>query len=79
MEQLLNKFRIPVSDVVVIADVTTPPSEDTKAWFDSMINNLVRLDNDPTVNNTIGKIFNSLILIRSFNLNFPNSQCSSSF
>ena len=52
MKQLLDKFRIPVSDVIVIPDITTPPSENTKAWFELMINNLIRLDSDPTINNT---------------------------
>jgi len=56
MKQLLDKFRIPVSDVIVIPDITTPPSENTKAWFESMINELTRLDSDPTINNNNGNI-----------------------
>ena len=50
MKQLFNEFRIPVSDVIVIPDITAPPSEGTKTWFDAMVNNLVRQDNDPPVN-----------------------------
>ena len=33
----MKKFRIAVSDVVVIADVTAPPSATTLAWFDSVM------------------------------------------
>lgn len=61
MKQLLDKFRIPVSDVVVIPDITTPPSGNTKAWFDSMICGLVHLDSDPNINNTNGKKFLNFI------------------
>ena len=48
MRQLLNKFRIPVSDVIVIPDITAPPSSATKTWFDSLTSNLVRRDTDKT-------------------------------
>ena len=50
IKQLLKKFRIPVSDVIVIPDINAPPSEGSKTWFDSMVNHLVRQDNDPPVN-----------------------------
>ncbi len=54
MRLLMNKFRIPVRDVVVIKDVTTPPTAATRAWFDSMTKNLVRRE----PGNTSGIILN---------------------
>jgi len=41
MRLLMNKFRIPIQDVIVIEDITTPPSEATRDWFDSMNKNLI--------------------------------------
>ena len=55
MRQLLNKFRIPVSDVVVIPDVTLPPSSSTKTWFDAFTNEFVRKDDDATVQGSTSK------------------------
>ena len=45
MMQLLAKFRIPVSDVVLISDITLPPQTTTKTWFDNLTKNYVRHDN----------------------------------
>lgn len=42
----MSKFRIPVSDVVVIPDVTLPPATQTKAWFDALTQEFVRKDDD---------------------------------
>ncbi len=47
MRLLLGKFRIPVSDVVVIPDMTYPPSAQTKTWFDALTKDFVRKDDDP--------------------------------
>ena len=55
MKQLLDKFRIPVSDVVVISDVTSPPSYDTKTWFESLTKNLVYQDSDSFNNPFLSK------------------------
>merc|ERR1712071_346799 len=46
MRQLLNKFRIPIQEVIVIPDITAPPSNATKAWFDALTRDLVRKDSD---------------------------------
>jgi hypothetical protein len=48
MRLLLEKFRIPVSDVVVIHDMTHPPSKQTKTWFDNLTSEFVRKDDDPS-------------------------------
>ncbi|XP_046440487.1 bumetanide-sensitive sodium-(potassium)-chloride cotransporter-like [Daphnia pulex] len=48
MRLLLEKFRIPVSDVVVIHDITHSPSKQTKTWFDNLTNEFVRKDDDPS-------------------------------
>ncbi|XP_046634387.1 bumetanide-sensitive sodium-(potassium)-chloride cotransporter-like isoform X2 [Daphnia pulicaria] len=48
MRLLLEKFRIPVSDVVVIHDMTHPPSKQTKIWFDNLTSEFVRKDDDPS-------------------------------
>jgi len=44
MSLLLAKFRIPVSDVVLISDITLPPSTSTKTWFDNLTKEYVRND-----------------------------------
>ncbi|XP_046634308.1 bumetanide-sensitive sodium-(potassium)-chloride cotransporter-like [Daphnia pulicaria] len=49
MRLLLGKFRIPVSDVVVIPDMTYPPSAPTKSWFDALTRDFVRKDDDPSI------------------------------
>lgn len=46
MRLLLSKFRIPVSDVVVLPDITAPPSATTKSWFDALTRDLVRRDEE---------------------------------
>ena len=46
MRLLLSKFRIPVSDVVVVPDMTYPPSNQTKTWFDALTNEFVRRDDE---------------------------------
>nr|CAH0110929.1 unnamed protein product [Daphnia galeata] len=48
MKLLLEKFRIPVSDVVVIHDMTQSPSFQTKTWFDALTKDFVRKDDDPS-------------------------------
>ena len=48
MKFLLEKFRIPVSDVVVIHDITQSPSFQTKTWFDALTKDFVRKDDDPS-------------------------------
>ena len=48
MKLLLEKFRIPVSDVVVIHDITQSPSFQTKTWFDALTKDFVRKDDDPS-------------------------------
>lgn len=53
MKQLMRKFRIPVSDVVVIPDIVTPPSTATRAWFDNLTREFVRKD-DAAVDNSSG-------------------------
>jgi len=55
MRQLLNKFRIDVSDVIVIPDITAPPSATTKAWFDNLTSNLVKRDIDATKDDSNSK------------------------
>lgn len=52
MRLLLSKFRIPVSDVVVIPDMTYPPSAQTKNWFDALTHDFVRKDDDATNQNS---------------------------
>ena len=52
MRMLMNKFRIAVSDVVVIPDITAPPSAATRAWFDFTIRNMICKDNDPAALNS---------------------------
>jgi hypothetical protein len=61
MKLLLDKFRIPVSDVIVISDVTSPPSDDTKDWFESLTKNLVCQDKDSLNNPFLSKHFNQSI------------------
>lgn len=51
MQLLLNKFRILVSDVVVIPDLTETPSPQTKAWFDALTHEFVRKDDDSSIQN----------------------------
>lgn len=58
MRLLLGKFRIPVSDVVVIPDMTYPPSAQTKNWFDALTHDFVRKDDDATNQNSNGKSVN---------------------
>jgi hypothetical protein len=55
MRQLLNKFRIDVSDVIVIPDITAPPSATTKAWFDTLTSNLVKRDSEATKDDSNSK------------------------
>ena len=69
MKQLLEKFRIPVSDVIAIPDVTASPSDETKTWFDSLINNLIQSDNDHRVNPFLSKN-KQVFLIRKKNTDF---------
>ena len=42
----MSKFRIPIQEVIVIPDITAPPSNATKAWFDALTRDLVRKDSD---------------------------------
>ena len=55
MKQLLQKFRIHVLDVIVVPDVTAPPSDEIKNWFDSWTDNLVRPDDAYHANPFFGK------------------------
>lgn len=55
MKLLLKKFRIPVSDVIVIPDITAPPSAETKSWFDGLTRDLVLLDENPEIVNANSK------------------------
>ena len=57
MRLLLRKFRIPVSDVVVIPDMTYPPSNQTKIWFDVLTNEFVRRDDEPVDSESTGLQF----------------------
>ena len=57
MRLLLRKFRIPVSDVVVIPDMTYPPSNQTKTWFDVLTNEFVRRDDEPVDSESTGLQF----------------------
>lgn len=50
----MNKFRIPFSDVIVVPDMTSPPSLQTKAWFDAMTQPLVRRDDDDELDESTG-------------------------
>lgn len=54
MRLLLSKFRILVSDVVVIPDLTETPSPQTKAWFDALTHEFVRKDDDSSIQNCNG-------------------------
>jgi solute carrier family 12 sodium/potassium/chloride transporter 2 len=56
MRLLLGKFRIPVSDVVVIPDMTYPPSAPTKSWFDALTRDFVRKDDDPSILDSSGEL-----------------------
>lgn len=56
MRLLLSKFRIPVSDVVVIPDITAPPSATTKSWFDALTRDLVRRDQEAQIEDTSSKL-----------------------
>jgi len=47
MRLLMNKFRIPIQNVVVIKDMATPPTAATKDWFDSMTKDLISRDPAP--------------------------------
>lgn len=57
MRLLLGKFRIPVSDVVVIPDMTYPPSAQTKSWFDALTHDFVRKDDDPSILDSSGELY----------------------
>jgi|688.fasta_scaffold2606585_2 solute carrier family 12 sodium/potassium/chloride transporter 2 len=57
MRLLLGKFRIPVSDVVVIPDMTYPPSAQTKTWFDALTKDFVRKDDDPGNLDSSGELY----------------------
>lgn len=47
MRLLLNKFRIPVSEVVVIPDVASPaPALQTQTWFDDLTRKFFIADDD---------------------------------
>jgi len=46
MGMLLEKFRIPIQEVVVISELTAPPSTATKTWFDALTRDLIRKDED---------------------------------
>jgi hypothetical protein len=56
MRLLLDKFRIPVSDVVVIHDMTHSPSIQTKTWFDALTEDFVRKDDDPSILDSNGEL-----------------------
>jgi hypothetical protein len=56
MRLLLEKFRIPVSDVVVIHDITHSPSKPTKTWFDDLTNEFIRKDDDPSNSDSNGEL-----------------------
>lgn len=59
MKLLLKKFRIPVSDMIVILDITAPPSAETRSWFDSQTRDLVIPDENPETVNTNGEKINT--------------------
>ncbi len=63
MRLLLSKFRIPVSDVVVIPDMTYPPSTQTKTWFDALTNEFVRRDDEPVDPESTGMYFSLIFLL----------------
>lgn len=44
MTELLDKFRINYSDVVVLKDIDSPPKEATRTWFDDLIRPFIRRD-----------------------------------
>lgn len=44
MKLLLKKFRIPVSDVILIPDIMSSPCSQTKSWFGSLTQDLVLVD-----------------------------------
>ena len=46
MKLLLEKFRIPIQEVVAISELTAPPSTATKTWFDALTHDLIRKDYD---------------------------------
>ena len=53
MGMLLEKFRIPIQEVVVISELTAPPSTATKTWFDALTRDLIRKDEDmPEIEST---------------------------
>lgn len=56
MRLLLKKFRIPVSDVVVIHDINHSPSKQTKTWFDDLTNEFIRKDDDPSNSDSNGEL-----------------------
>lgn len=37
MAVLLSKFRIDYSDLVIISDISEPPKNRTKQWFDGIV------------------------------------------
>lgn len=57
MRLLLSKFRILVSDVVVIPDLTDDPSPQTKTWFDNLTHDFVRKDDDSSIADCNGSNF----------------------
>ena len=42
MAELLSRFRINYSDLVMVPDMDKPPKETTKTWFDSLIRQFIR-------------------------------------
>lgn len=50
-----------MSDVVVIPDMTYPPSAQTKNWFDALTHDFVRKDDDATNQNSNGKSINEKV------------------
>lgn len=61
MKLLLKKFRIPVSDVIVIPNMMTPPSADTMSWFDGLTRELVQPADSTNTNS-----MNSFLILEAF-------------
>ena len=42
MAELLSRFRINYSDLIMLPDIDKPPKESTKSWFDGLIQHFIR-------------------------------------
>lgn len=42
IKELLERFRVNFSDLVVITDLNKPPKESTRTWFDGLVRHFIR-------------------------------------